>query len=170
MTYDQLKVLQPADLYALLERTLHACQQDIVFPIQSVKLPEPLLCLIGDFEIRARFHTPPLPDATDYILSHPGEFDGWAVARAVATKLLDACAPTPTPKQHAPKECPECLYNELLRAVVRKFPGESRHEAALRYIRESEVRATPGPDSSCTNSVACTPTPTRAASPPTESH
>lgn len=30
------------------------------------------------------------------------------------------------------------LYNELLMAVCRCFPGESRHETALRYILESE--------------------------------
>jgi len=29
-------------------------------------------------------------------------------------------------------------YNELLYAVARKFPGESRHETALRYIRAME--------------------------------
>ena len=29
-------------------------------------------------------------------------------------------------------------YNELLYAVARKFPGESRHETALRYIRDAE--------------------------------
>jgi hypothetical protein len=35
-------------------------------------------------------------------------------------------------------------YNELLYAVARKFPGESRHETALRYIRQmEEVHAGP---------------------------
>ena len=32
------------------------------------------------------------------------------------------------------------LYHELLYAVARKFPGESRHETALRYIRDTEER------------------------------
>lgn len=32
-------------------------------------------------------------------------------------------------------------YSELLMAVERKFPGESRHQTALRYIREAEARA-----------------------------
>lgn len=32
------------------------------------------------------------------------------------------------------------LYHELLYAVERCFPGESRHETALRYIRETERR------------------------------
>jgi hypothetical protein len=30
-------------------------------------------------------------------------------------------------------------YNELLYAVGNKFPGESRHETALRYIQQAEV-------------------------------
>jgi len=29
-------------------------------------------------------------------------------------------------------------YDELLMAVARKFPNESRHETALRYIKEAE--------------------------------
>jgi hypothetical protein len=35
-------------------------------------------------------------------------------------------------------------YYELLYAVARKFPNETRHETALRYIREAETRATDG--------------------------
>jgi hypothetical protein len=33
------------------------------------------------------------------------------------------------------------LYHELLYAVARKFRGETRHQTALRYIREAEARA-----------------------------
>lgn len=36
------------------------------------------------------------------------------------------------------------LYNELLYAVERKHDGETRHETALRYIREAESRANSG--------------------------
>jgi hypothetical protein len=32
----------------------------------------------------------------------------------------------------------EKLYNELLYAVERKFPNETRHQTALRYIQEAE--------------------------------
>ena len=32
-------------------------------------------------------------------------------------------------------------YNELLYAVARKYTGETRHETALRYIREAESRS-----------------------------
>ncbi len=36
------------------------------------------------------------------------------------------------------------LYHQLLYAVERKFEGESRHDTALRYIREAESKiATP---------------------------
>jgi len=34
----------------------------------------------------------------------------------------------------------EKLYHELLYEVARKFPGETRHETARRYIRETESR------------------------------
>jgi hypothetical protein len=30
------------------------------------------------------------------------------------------------------------LYHQLLYAVGRKYPGETRHETALRYIRQAE--------------------------------
>lgn len=36
-------------------------------------------------------------------------------------------------------EEPSGKYNELLYAVARKFPNESRHETALRYILEKEA-------------------------------
>lgn len=32
-------------------------------------------------------------------------------------------------------------YNELLFAVSRKFPGETRHQTALRYIMEAESKS-----------------------------
>lgn len=51
-------------------------------------------------------------------------------------------APFPGPKREPPSE--ESVfrekYNELIMAVERKFPGESRHGTALRYIREAEMR------------------------------
>jgi hypothetical protein len=36
------------------------------------------------------------------------------------------------------------LYSQLIMAVVRKFPGESRHQTALRYIQQAEAAATSG--------------------------
>jgi hypothetical protein len=33
----------------------------------------------------------------------------------------------------------EVQYNELIMAVGNKYPGETRHETALRYIREAET-------------------------------
>lgn len=32
-------------------------------------------------------------------------------------------------------------YNELIMAVSKKYPNESRHATALRYIQETEERA-----------------------------
>jgi hypothetical protein len=57
-----------------------------------------------------------------------------------------AAKPYPAPASSAllvaqpPRDVSE-LYNELLYAVARKFPGESRHDTALRYIREREEAA-----------------------------
>lgn len=56
-----------------------------------------------------------------------------------------AAKPYPAPACSAslvaqpPRDVSE-LYHELLYAVERCFPGESRHETALRYIRETERR------------------------------
>ena len=36
----------------------------------------------------------------------------------------------------------EDKYNQLIYAVCRKFPNESRHETALRYIKEAETIST----------------------------
>lgn len=46
-------------------------------------------------------------------------------------------APTPTSVYRNKLE----LYGELLCAVANKFPGESRHQTALRYIRNAEKRS-----------------------------
>lgn len=43
------------------------------------------------------------------------------------------------PAAEAKHKLLEERYNELIFAVARKFPGESRHETALRYIREAEA-------------------------------
>jgi hypothetical protein len=51
---------------------------------------------------------------------------------------------TPAPDRMTYAELSE-QYHELIMAVERKFPGESRHETAVRYIREREARATAGP-------------------------
>jgi len=32
------------------------------------------------------------------------------------------------------------LYNELLLAVCKKHPGETRHQTALRYIQQAEAQ------------------------------
>jgi len=68
------------------------------------------------------------------------DFDPWtAENRAIIDKwqcrIRDAIAAHPS--QAGVREA----YDELLYAVGRKFPGESRHATALRYIREAEVRA-----------------------------
>jgi hypothetical protein len=57
-------------------------------------------------------------------------------------------SPWPT-REEAEKRAAELmaigLYNELLYAVASKYPGESRHDTALRYIRDRETRPSNGP-------------------------
>ena len=44
------------------------------------------------------------------------------------------------------------LYHELLSAVAQKFPSESRHETALRYIREREQNISQKCEKGCSHS------------------
>jgi hypothetical protein len=44
----------------------------------------------------------------------------------------------------AAQAVPDGRYDELIYAVARKFPGETRHETALRYIRQAEANANSG--------------------------
>lgn len=37
----------------------------------------------------------------------------------------------------------QAKYNELLLSVGNKYPGESRHETALRYIKQAETTDSP---------------------------
>lgn len=55
-----------------------------------------------------------------------------AVIPAIASAIARARA--------APEDSPDlkAKYMELIMAVARKWPGENRHETALRYIREAE--------------------------------
>ena len=68
----------------------------------------------------------------------------YARSRAgVAESALAAhSAQAQTPVVSAPDAVQELAdkYHELLWAVARKFPGETRHETALRYIREAECQ------------------------------
>ena len=50
------------------------------------------------------------------------------------------CAALPQPAQVEKKPAKEAYY-ELIMAVGKKYPGETRHETALRYIREAENRS-----------------------------
>ena len=51
-------------------------------------------------------------------------------------------------------------YHELLYAVQTKHPGETRHETALRYIREAEERHWSGQAAFCIDPTPAPPGPT----------
>jgi len=64
MTYSKLKDLSPAELLAKLSAEIKHAQTFLPLdPIATNRTPPPILCEIGDFEIRARFPDPkPCPD------------------------------------------------------------------------------------------------------------
>ena len=51
---------------------------------------------------------------------------------------LEVAVDTPSASHNSASRAISEQYNELLMAVCRKYPGESRHETALRYIRQAE--------------------------------
>ncbi len=58
----------------------------------------------------------------------------------VSRRCSCAAATPPDPRAEREAETRQ-RYEELLYAVAQKFPGESRHETALRYIRNAEASA-----------------------------
>lgn len=68
-----------------------------------------------------------------------------AASPAVILCLIDALAAQPVPQASGERDA----YSELIYAVASKFPGETRHQTALRYIREREASA---PSSAATTS------------------
>lgn len=61
MNYDQLRALSWEQLMELLERTAKAHRNDTDLlksepNLQRAQVAPPTLCLLGDFEIRARFY------------------------------------------------------------------------------------------------------------------
>lgn len=123
MTYSQLKNLEMPTLFALVQRTLDA-QFDLT-PNQFVQgspLPPPTLFLIGDFEIRARFIEERNPTPID---SNPEDLQYIDALKARCERLELNLAEN--------LDCRKLIY-----AVASVFPGETRYQTALRYIRERE--------------------------------
>ena len=76
--------------------------------------------------------------------------EGMETARAahMATCKVASCPAKPVAiplpyKDGTPQDI-QSRYDELIMAVGRVFPGETRYQTALRYIREAEARAVPG--------------------------
>jgi len=88
-------------------------------------------------------------DRTKYAGSNP--LGGWyhvdgplsgEITATFKTESLDFCCKECLQKYFdAEKSNIKVLYNELLCAVYSKFPGESRHQTALRYIVQREDMA-----------------------------
>lgn len=61
-----------------------------------------------------------------------------------------------TPKEDHEMEKLRSDYNELIMAVGSKFPDETRHKTALRYINEAEAPSISGPHCTLAPKPACT--------------
>jgi hypothetical protein len=95
------------------------------FLVPAVSAVQPERCCL-DYP-RCDCNSPPEPD------SAPAE---WSYARVMCREDLPVSAEAGIVAD---------LYNELLYAVESKYPGESRHDTALRYIRDRETRPHHGP-------------------------
>ena len=73
-----------------------------------------------------------------------------AAAREVASGVDDSAFERIYLAMKAAEPPVVAAYEELLFAVAQKHEGETRHETALRYIRERENRPSEGPFASLT--------------------
>ena len=134
-------------------------------------LPAPFLAYIGDFEIRARFSDHRREELDQHFTSPVDQRDvARAHIDAARQDITDGFIPEAIAELETVKVClftflehypgagpyPERIathttshkgdsidgrYNDLLNAVGRVHPGETRHQTALRYIRETEQEA-----------------------------
>ena len=98
-----------------------------------------------------------------YIDEKENAFAIWQAALAAQTQPLpkepvwgEPNKPPATPAPPAPPQGWSEQYTELIMAVESKYPGETRHQTALRYIRRAEDRATT--TAATTNTIAAAPT------------
>ena len=169
MTYNELKDLPQSQLLNRLFAQLQLAKE--VAESEFGDLPPPILTRLGDFEIRARFpdhrreeldqrFTSPI-DQRDVARAHIDAArqditDGFIPEAIAELETVKVCLFTflehypgagPYPERIAthttsPKgDSIDGRYNDLLNAVARVHPGETRHQTALRYIRETEGKA-----------------------------
>lgn len=84
---------------------------------------------VGAFAARAH-HT--------HACQHCGHCWRPAVVPTVGVQFLPGFSDAPSLPPPPVERTVEELYQELLYAVGRKYPGESRHQTALRYIQNAE--------------------------------
>ena len=78
-----------------------------------------------------------LAEARGYLNAEYLASGGTALGARALIERIDALLST-KPSAGEEVQAVSALYQELLMAVARKWPNESRHETALRYIREAE--------------------------------
>ena len=62
-----------------------------------------------------------------------------ALAAQCGKKLVDAGAVVLTPGEHDSLQAYKMLYTALIYEVEKKYPDETRHESALRIIRQNQA-------------------------------
>ena len=72
----------------------------------------------------------------DYISSEIAVFN-----EALAQHDSVQAKPEPEQKDEKGRPLTDELYNELLFAVGNKYPNETRHQTALRYIQQAEMKS-----------------------------
>ena len=116
---------------------------------ETAKTPETLRALADIFEghVRLRKITVDGVRFYDYLRSHA---DAWQADRQMrqeyfleVIRLDDVARPLEAELEVA--KAREEAYSELVMAVETKHEGETRHQTALRYIREAEHRPSSGP-------------------------
>lgn len=75
-------------------------------------------------------------DVLRHCLEHPDAEDAIAALEAAIAQPVQPSAVMQEPVAGDV----QAKYNELIYAVGMKWPGESRHETALRYIRQRETK------------------------------
>ena len=88
-----------------------------------------------------------LSDEEIMVINQTAEFDSAiGYARKIEAAVLEKLSSVEPVAEHvcalkrvADSWLVEAKYNELLLAVQRKFPDETRHETALRYIKTAEA-------------------------------
>lgn len=84
-------------------------------------------------------------DLREFVVVLLGCISGHAIFWYIIRPWIESCLSSAKAEPDKEDEINKRRYTELIMAVKRKFPDESRHETALRYIQEAERNCIGGP-------------------------